>query len=260
MKLPRSDGFTLVESVIAGAVLLVILGGVMMKVTSITDHIRKTEQILALDSLESWLAPLLTDLESLRYSASLLKDKQLQACLEGKLPCRSDRDFPLPVFLKGQKNPISGAGSRYDANGNLCFDDKCEAYQVNTVVQTNCSVGAVCESPSFLTIRYDIVDSKSNKTIRKFFLEANRFRNKRFPNLYTTCVENQVLRGLGINGEPLCVALSDIKLKNSAGDIDTGQIQVKAKDCAEANSDDRDQFYVRGMNRQGDLLCAKRFW
>ena len=256
-----NKGFTLIESIVATAFLMGILGGVMIKVNTIKEHIVRTEKVLSLDSLESWLRPILVDQEAIAFSASKLKDKRLSNCLEGRFSCLDKQEYSLSIYLRGQKEPITGRKAKYDRDGVTCDERRCGYYRIRTSVTTHCAIGSNCSNPEFLTVKYEIQDLKENgKTLRLGFLESNRFRNKRFPQLSVTCPGDQVLRGVGISGEPLCVRQGDVKLTDASGDIDTGVIDVKRRDCRQINQDQRDQYYIQGMTRSGDLLCAERFW
>ena len=261
MKHMKSAGFTIVESVVASSILLAILGGVMMQVNSIRASISKSEQLLALDAMESWVSPLISDVEAVKYSSTFIKNRSLQNCLNGRTSCRHGGKYNIRIRLKGQKEPISGNSSKFDRNGMVCQTKNCEAYRLRTQVITNCMSGNACRSLGYLTVRYDIQRIADKKVLRTRYLEVNRFESARFPNLSVSCPGNQVLKGVGISGEALCEKQEDIKFVNDIGQTITGNIDVKKKDCRASNQDPaNDQYYIQGMNQNGDLLCAERFW
>ena len=261
MTLRSQSGFTLVESILAFSVLTAILAMVSLKVNSVRSHIKKTEQILALDALELWLTPILSDYETLSFSSTFLRSRTLENCLTGRSACRSGSTFQFALYLKGQKEPLTGPSSAYDRNGSLCTEEKCGEYKILSQVRVNCLSGGTCRNSEFLNVRFDMIRIRDNKRIRTRFIETSKRKNNRFPNLSIRCPGQQILRGVGINGEALCVRQEDIVFQNSRGESLTGTVEVKNKDCRDGNQDqNRDQNFVLGMDQNGNLLCDERFW
>jgi prepilin-type N-terminal cleavage/methylation domain-containing protein len=259
----KQRGFSLIEVVIALGFLTVIAGGVMLKVDSIQNHIRTSERLLALDSLERSLMQMVSDRQTILYSADQSSQTALKNCLlSDNALCQDGAAYRLPLYLPGQETPFTGAQVFYDYQGNRCQGD-CPGFRVITFITVQCASGNQCAQPAHSTVRYDIFhhDQGKNQKVRRDFVDVRRYANGKFPGLSISCPsEQQILRGIGINGRPLCVNLSEVELYDEEGKKLSGKIDVKPVDCSSTATGPDDQNVIVGISPGGELQCAERFW
>ncbi len=261
-RLLDQQGFSLMETVIALGILAAIASGVAVKMDNIKSHMEETEQIMALDNFERQLIDLLSDFETIKHSVRLSNRSALKACFFSEtVSCQDEQKALVNIRLEGTRQALTGPRVYYDLQGNRC-QSACEGLRVISSVIVRCSTGKLCAQPDNVISRYQIVRTSDKKVMRDDYIEADQFSNGQFPNINISCPSrDQVLRGIGVKGQPLCVSRSTISFVDDVGGQLTGQIQVKPKNCSDLNQDpNQDQNFIVGISASGELLCAPRFW
>ena len=256
------QGFSLIETVIALGLLTAIAGGVALKMDSIKSHMEQTEQIMALDNFERQLIDLFIDFETIKHSVRFSSNNSLKNCFFSETsPCQDNQRYGVNIRLEGTREALTGPQVYYDRMGNRCAA-KCEGMRVITSIIVRCSVGTSCPQPDHVVVQYDLVKTGDDKILRQDFIEANQFNEGKFPNINISCPsQDQILRGIGIKGQPLCVSRNTVSFVDDKGGKLKGQIDVQPKDCTAFNQDqNKDQYFISGISKTGELLCGERFW
>lgn len=257
----NQHGATLVEAMVALGFLAAIIGGVIMKFESIQNHARQTERILALDNFEQNLMAFAADRDSIVDSVQRSNNAQLRGCvLSTTGNCQHNREYELPLFLVGQNNPFTGANVFYDHAATVC-EGSCEGFRVRTFLVTRCSGAQTCRSPTNMTVRYDIIPTGENQATRRDYVAVRQFQDGKFPGISLSCASpQQIIRGLGINGQAICVDRSQVPLRTESGDRITGTFDVSPRNCAELNENEGDQHFIAGLGANGVIQCGAKFW
>ena len=260
--LHNQAGFSLAETVISMAALGAILLGVGFEVQSIKSNISATERLMALDAMENDLSQMLSEKETVYYSITKSSNAALKSCIfSDKSPCRNGKFYPLDLYLEGQNLPLSGNRVYYDKNANFC-GATCKDFMVKSYVLVSCGNKSSCNKPVSLAFGFDIIDVARAKSARKSFGEVKFSGLRRFADLNVSCGSSQkILRGIGIYGQALCEKASDIVYKDDDGKPLKVSISVQAKNCSALNTDPtKDQYFVTGVDNEGNIICGPRFW
>lgn len=260
-KIKLQHGFALIEVIVVLGFLIAIIGGVLLKVDSINNHIRQTERILAVDNLEQNIMELLSDHDTLIYSVKRAGNAALRNCLLSETAtCQSGATYRQDFYLEGDQVAFTGPTVFYDHKGNRC-SGQCEGVRVITSVNVRCAQGNSCNQPLHTTVRYEIFATGQDQAMRKDFIDIKRYSDGKFPGISLSCRSpQQVLRGIGINGQALCVNRNQIKLQSQDGEKLSGNFNVAPRDCSQLNQAEKDQSFILGITEEGTLLCGERFW
>lgn len=255
-------GFSLAETVVSMAALAAILIGVSFEVSSIKASISSTERLMALDSMEHDLSQMLSDKDTVYNSISRSSSSSLRNCVfSEKKACRHGKFYPVDIRLEGQSTPLSGKQVYYDKNANFC-GRKCKNYMVKTYILVSCGDKSSCQKPVSLAFGFDIIDVARKKSARKGFGEVKLSGLRRFEDISVSCRDkSKILRGIGIYGQALCEKASNIVYRDEKGNALKQSVSVKAKNCASLNQNpSSDQYYVTGIDNEGNISCGPRFW
>jgi prepilin-type N-terminal cleavage/methylation domain-containing protein len=255
-KVTFQKGFTLIESVIAmGIIGIVMFGGIyeIRKANQIEDIYREA---MALDSIESFLMDVLSARDGIVTSARRSGRTRLYRCLSrASSPCRSGRGEKVSFFPTAKGPPVTGGKIYYSKDGRPCGKPGCGPYRVSTTIVPYCARGyASCAYPAQVQVRFEI--RRGGKAIR-----SGRIERVRSPldvkDLSAACPNEFVLRGIGMNGEPLCINSKKVKYVDADGAPKTSVV-VKSKDCRSLGGGD--EYFVSQIDKSGDLVCTKKFW
>jgi Tfp pilus assembly protein PilV len=255
-------GFSLAETIVSMAALGAILIGVGFEVQSIKASISSTERLMALDAMEIDISQMLSDKETVYYSIKKSSNSALKSCVfSDKTPCRNGKFYPVDLYLEGQNLPLSGKRVYYDKNANVC-GTTCKDYMVKSYILVSCGNKSSCKKPVSLAFGFDIIDVTRKKSARKSFGEVKLSGLRRFVDLSVSCGSPQkILRGIGIYGQALCEKASAIVYKDEDGKPLKGSVNVQAKNCNALNTDpSKDQYFVTGLDNEGNIICGPRFW
>lgn len=252
-------GFTLIETMISLGLISAIGVGLTVKINSIKQSLKETSRIMALDALESGLGVFMRDKNVIFYSAKKSNNIELLACLNAGV-CINEKAYPLSLYLDGQNKPITGNGTLYDENGQPCTT-ACKGFLVSTVLRPHCVKTSTCLGPAYVSIEANISSLTDKQSIRRFTFDMQQYQGALFPDLRLSCPDKgKVLRGIGLGGEPLCTAISDVVLRDKAGTAVKNSVTITPKDCSTLNTKADDQAFVSGYDKTGQITCAPRYW
>jgi prepilin-type N-terminal cleavage/methylation domain-containing protein len=258
------EGFGLVEVLIALAILSVSIAAVTTKVKQAQILLAESSRLMALDALEASIIDFQQDPRVLNYSVQKGTNAYLKSCILQLGTCISGRGFALDLYRTGDSQAMTGMSVRYDAQGAPCQTTDCKStFSYRTIVFPSCALTTTCSGPDFVLIRTDVlrVDRSPPKLVRSLVREVERYRDKKFPQLQLTCPNSgEVLRGIGLGGQALCVPLASLVYRDAKGDILNPQLSVTPRDCQSFDASIQDQHFLQAIGSEGALTCAPRFW
>ncbi len=259
-----SQGFTLIEILIALAVLGISVSAVAVKMRQAQGVLNETNRLMALDALEASITAFEEDPRVLNYSIEKATNSYLKSCVLQRNTCTQGKGFALDLYRVGDSAPMTGNSVRYDAQGKPCAPGPCQAaFSYRTIVFPSCARTATCSGPDYVLLRTDLLrlDRNPPKLVRSFVREVERSRDQKFPGIQLNCKDSSnVLRGIGLGGEALCVPLSTLSYADDQGQALPQNLQVPPVDCRTLDQNTGDQHYIQALDKNGKLSCANRFW
>lgn len=282
----RESGFTLVETVIALGVLLLVGAAVVPRFRMIERSMNRMSARQNAATLESELRSVLSDERNMKYSATKSGNSAIQSCIVDKKNCTHKATYPISVYAVGQTKPIAGPDVFYKRSGERCYTAGCGPISVTTEIAFFCTKGASpCSPYNAVATKFAIRDSESKEAkkndsdlLSSDAVEMQQNTDQLSSTLYLSCPKGQVLRGIGLNGGPACIAIKDIKYQD-AENRNNGKFTVKRETCfgkvkvqkpkqggaegemEEVEEDDRsDKKYVEGIDKNGSLKCKEKTW
>jgi hypothetical protein len=253
-------GASLLEFSIASGILAVIIAAASVQVQSIRKNLQATSRLMALDAFEAGLSEFLSDKNLIEHSIRTTGSNALKGCLLNGATCQPAMAQVMALYREGQKQPFTGRSIFYDYNARPC-KGQCPGYFVETRIVPGCLSGATCTGPDYVLVEADIYETGGKQPIRKMAQEMQRYTGGLFPGLQLQCPGgNSVLRGIGMRGEPLCIARTDIVFVDSNKAALPRTLQVTPLDCQALNQKTTDQFFISGLSATGQLSCSPRFW
>jgi prepilin-type N-terminal cleavage/methylation domain-containing protein len=255
----KQQGFSLIETLISLGILSVVGAGVLTKVKTIKHSLQETSRVMSMDALEAGLGNYMRSRSIIYYSANKSTNGQLKNCFNQGL-CSNGQGFEVPLYIEGVKDSLTGPDVTYDESGTVC-EKACKGFQIITTLRPSCSKANTCNGPDFVSVEAEVRSSVDRKTIRRFAYDMQKYTGSTFPGLSLSCKDsNSVLRGIGLQGEPLCTPKSGIVLMNSENKPVSTNLTITPQDCSLADKKAEDQTHVAGYQKDGKIICAPRFW
>lgn len=274
----QESGFTLVETIIAVAVLLVVSTAVVPRFRMIKKTMDRMNARQSATTLESELRSVLADERNVAYSAERSSNANVKTCVANKGSCTNNATYEMPVYIIGQTQPLSGPNVFYKRDGRRCATAGCGPISVTTRIGTFCSGTATCTPFNSVAIRFTINDTATKTVLANDVVEMVQDMSQLSSTGSFACPTNQVLRGIGLNGGPACMPISSIKYQD-AGNRNAGEVKVKRETCfkkkkeqkpkegggegemEEVEVEDRnDNRYISGIDKNGSLDCKDKTW
>lgn len=274
----RQAGVSLVEVVMATGIVGIVAAGGYYQMKNINVVKANLARGQAVDVIEFGTRKLLEQDDVILATVARSNSPALKQCFAGK-GCQSPanpatKDQPIPVkaysvqmYLPGQTKPFAGKSVFFDKNGTL-WDPNAPGsvrprsrYRMLTDLLVGCD--AACASPSHVAVRFAIQKWDSNKrswrTLRADTVD--RIDNGKFSlkGMTLECPAQQVLRGVGVQGEPICVSINDLEYEGTTNGNNI-VVDIKPRDCRTLNKDAKDQYYVHGYDKEGNIKCEPKTW
>ncbi len=264
MREDSQKGFSFVEILVAMAILSASVAAVSTKMKQAQNLMEETSRLMALDALEAGITDFQQDPRVLAYSVQKGSNAYLKSCILQQGTCLAGKGFALELYRTGDTSPMTGPNILYNAQGQPCQASGCKGiFSYRTIVFPSCATQASCSGPDYVLIRTDLLrmDRNPPKLVRTMIREVERFRDQKFPQVQLTCTQsNEVLRGIGLGGQALCVPLASLTYTDDQGAPLSSTLQVTPQDCQSFNASANDQHFLQAIQKDGKIVCGQRFW
>jgi prepilin-type N-terminal cleavage/methylation domain-containing protein len=259
-RLKNSEGFTLIESLLAlGLVsIFMVAGGV--KIKSVGQQLKSVDYQQTANLLESRTRDLASVYSTYATSIEKSSDKVVSDCASTPpKPCVSLSDAVVDLYLWGQSSPFTGSKVYYSEDGKQCKGTSpgtCGKFNIETRVIYVCSTASPCVGGVQPIIQIHIKDLTSAKVIRTSTVEVEVPRERVIPLQNYSCGSSEVIAGIAIDNTPICVKIEDMKKEYEDSLPET---MIQATDCR-ISGKPKDSRYLKAIDSKGKGVCAPKTW
>ncbi len=261
-RLNRESGLTIVELMISLFIVLMFAVGIGARYQTLQKSLQNVSRLMALDAFEASLIDFMRSELVLAHSFSKASSIAIKKCFVDKTFCLNGQVFPMNLYREGQRLAFTGTGVNYDRNAQICPGECAHGsmYQVKTSVSAHCVGTATCVGPAYVLVTAEIYAAGKPTPVRKIVQEVEKVGNRKYPGVTIECSNpDGVLYGVGLQGEALCVPISEVVLKDQE-QKKFEAVAVAPVDCSTLNMRADDQFFLNEISAEGKIICAPRFW